>query len=323
MMKRRSDGSFIRSTRDVVIQRVAHDPWSLQGLHCDQEPDETGVLVRTAAVLLTGRQCPWSCVMCDLWQHTLEHDTPAGAIPRQVELAVSALRSAPDTLPEHLKLYNAGSFFDPRAVPPADYPALARVIAPFRRVVVESHPALIGARVDEWRSSFEGSLEVAMGLETAHPDALRRLNKGMTVGQFQRAAEWLTARGVGVRAFLLVHPPFIPLEERDLWLLRSVDLALDSAATAVSLIPLRVGNDALDDAVHNGDARVPALSELERAHALALRHVQMRGSRMRVFADTWDLERLDACVHCAGTIRARVTQMNLTQVPTTPVSCAH
>ena len=313
--------------RDLVMHRVVLDPWTLQGLHCDEEPDETGALVRTAAVLLTGRQCPWSCVMCDLWRHTLEHDTPVGAIPRQIELAITELRRDAHPFPQHLKLYNAGSFFDPRAVPPSDYPVIAGLVSPFERVVVESHPALIGPRVVEWQSVFDGSLEVAMGLETAHPDALLRLNKGMTVESFQRAARWLNDRAVGVRVFLLVHPPFIPQEERDHWLLRSVDVALDSGATAVSLIPFRVGNDALEAAVRAGDAVSPTLSALEHAMLLALDHVRSRRSRMRVFVDLWDLDSWDlerlGCERCADVARARLATMNLTQLAEPAVPCAH
>jgi archaeosine synthase beta-subunit len=31
--------------------------------------------------------------------------------------------------PRHIKLYNSGSFFDPRAIPPADYPPIAARLA--------------------------------------------------------------------------------------------------------------------------------------------------------------------------------------------------
>ena len=47
-----------------------------------------------------------------------------------------------------IKLYNAGSFFDPRAVPESDYDDVAVALAGCREVIVESHPALVGPRVD-------------------------------------------------------------------------------------------------------------------------------------------------------------------------------
>jgi uncharacterized Fe-S cluster-containing MiaB family protein len=53
-------------------------------------------------------------------------------------------------------------------------------------------------------------LEVAMGLETVHPDALERLHKRMTVDQFADAASRLVRSGVTVRVFLLIAPPFVP-----------------------------------------------------------------------------------------------------------------
>ena len=39
-----------------------------------------------------------------------------------------------------VKLYNAGSFFDPNAVPREDHAAIASRLEGFERVVVESHP---------------------------------------------------------------------------------------------------------------------------------------------------------------------------------------
>ena len=84
-----------------------------------------------ATVFLTGRECPWRCAMCDLWRYTTITDTPRGAIAAQIAGARSTL--ADERVPvTGLKLYNAGSFFDPRAVPEADYDEVAAVA---RRVV--------------------------------------------------------------------------------------------------------------------------------------------------------------------------------------------
>ena len=97
-----------------------------------------------------------------------------------------------------MKLYNAGSFFDPRAVPPADDEAIGALLSPLRRVVVESHPALVGERTWRFQEQLASrgagpALEVAMGLETAHPEALARLNKRMTLERFAAAARQLAA----------------------------------------------------------------------------------------------------------------------------------
>ncbi len=291
----------------------------------EQEPTESGQLADVVTVFLTGRECPWHCAMCDLWKYTIEGDTPVGALPHQIRGSVEEARSrfSHDACERHIKLYNAGSFFDPRAVPPSDYGAIASAVAGFSRVVVESHPALIGPRVDEWRYALDGEaagrgprLEVAMGLETANPVALERLNKQMTLDQFRRAAGELARRDIALRVFVLVAPPFVAASEQAHWLGRSVDLAFDCGASVVSLIPMRDGNGAVEALADEGLYDAPTLDGFEAAMEQAI-----EGARGRVFADLWDLERLASCGACFGARKARLTRMNLTQRAVAPVSC--
>jgi radical SAM enzyme (TIGR01210 family) len=284
-----------------------HDPWRHQGVIVEDERGEDGAIARVATVFLTGRECPWRCVMCDLWRYTIEDDTPVGAIPAQIAAARHAGVEAGDgddadagSAVSVMKLYNAGSFFDPRAVPESDYDDIAAQLVGLERVIVESHPALIGARVDRLldalarqsaraRGGRGGAprLEVAMGLETAHPDALERLHKRVTLEQFARAAEDLRRRDVALRVFLLISPPFIPAVEQDAWLLRSVDFAFECGASVVSLVPTRAGNGAMEALQDEGQFRMPTLDDIERNFAAAL----ARAPHGRVFVDLWDLER--------------------------------
>jgi radical SAM enzyme (TIGR01210 family) len=305
--------------------RILHDPWRYQGLVVEEERTEQGSRARMATVFLTGRECPWRCAMCDLWNYTTVADTPAGAIPAQVLAARSILRHEPPGI-TGMKLYNAGSFFDPRAVPETDYDAVAAALAGLSRVIVESHPALVGRRVDRLLAALarhrgaDGTLdlEVAMGLETAHAAALDQLNKRFTVEQFARAAKALGDRGVALRVFLLISPPFVPAGEQDSWLRRSVDAAFACGASVVSLVPTRSGNGAIEALASAGAFRPPDLDDIERSFALALTHAQSRG---RVFVDLWDLERFAHCPHCFGPRRDRLQAMNLEQSMLPPYVC--
>ena len=312
--------------RFVVARRPArplHDPWQHQGLIVEDEPASGGVS-RVATVLLTGRECPWRCAMCDLWRFTTEADTPPGAIPAQVRAARAAIRSEPVPVTA-MKLYNAGSFFDPRAVPESDYDAVAGTLEGLSRVVVESHPALVGPRVDRLIDALErhrapdgpAALEVAMGLETAHPQALERLNKRFTLETFARAARALGDRGVSLRVFLLISPPFVPRDEQDAWLLRSIDAAFSCGASVVSLVPTRPGNGTLE-ALSQDDFLQPRLSDVERSLSLALAHAAGRGL---VLADLWDLDRLTRCGACFPTRAERLRATNLAQRVLAPVVC--
>ncbi len=305
--------------------RQSHDPWRAQGLLVEDEPGAGGTIARVATVFLTGRECPWRCVMCDLWQHTTETDTPRGAIAAQVTAARRTLAESGELVTQ-MKLYNAGSFFDPRAVPEDDYDAVAAALTGFSRVIVESHPSLVGTRTARFVEMLGGhqarpALEVAMGLETAHPGALERLHKRMTVDGFLLAADRLESLGVALRVFVLVSPPFVPAAEQDEWLLRSIDVALAAGASVVSLIPTRTGNGALEALAGEGLFRSPRLDDLERSLAIARDRVPERS--VRVFADLWDLERFAECPHCLDARRTRLRAMNLDQRHHPQVLCAH
>ena len=205
-----------------------------------------------------------------------------------------------------MKLYNAGSFFDPRAVPEADYDAVAAALAGLSRVIVESHPALVGARVDRLldcaRAASRGGrpaaqLEVAMGLETAHPDALDRLNKRFTLerlrdGRGRARAPRRRAARVPARS----RRRSSRRTSRTTWLLRSIDAAFACGASVVSLVPTRPGNGAMEALAALGDVQRRRRSTT--SSAASRWRSTTRSGRGRVFVDLWDLERFAGCPHC-------------------------
>jgi hypothetical protein len=230
-----------RRERDrwILAQRGARsqlDPFKPRAFLVEEERAESGEVVSVATIFLTNRECPWRCLMCDLWKNTVTETVPVGAIPAQIDYALAELsqeRSAgfaraesggipavgsshdegylPDSqtgipmrhirfesgspsprlrgrspfsaakarpsppgegalfplysqfshilaglrgrwpAPSQIKLYNSGSFFDPRAIPPEDYVAIAERVRAFERVIVECHPALVGESALKFR----------------------------------------------------------------------------------------------------------------------------------------------------------------------------
>lgn len=277
------------------------------------EPERTreGEVEDVLTLLLVNRECPFKCVMCDLWKYTTTERVADGAIARQVE---EALRGH---VARHIKLYNAGNFFDAQAVPPADVPRVAALVAGFRTVIIECHPRLVGPRCADFADRLGGQLHVAMGLETVHPDVLPRLNKRMTLDDFARAADYLLARGMSARAFILLRPPLLDEEEGVEWALRSVTWAQGRGVECCVLIPTRGGNGAMDELARHGLFAPPALASLERATAEAV-----AWRRGRVFADLWDIEALAACLACGPARIARLRRLNLEQAVPPAVRCA-
>ena len=303
----------------ILAQRpprpAAVDPFVPHGVFRERERLASGEVADSGVVLLTSRECPWRCLMCDLWKDTTRDPVPEGAVARQVETAVRGWSGA-GPLPAQVKLYNSGSFFDPAAIPPADYAPVAEWIAFARHVVVESHPLLVGDRTRALRDLLSGSLEVAMGLETAHPEVLEKLNKKFDLAQFAQAAEFLAAKRIALRVFLLVYPPFLDERSGSEWVTKSAAFAFACGASAVTLIPTRTGNGALERLRDNGELVPPTLATLEAAQhdALAL-------GRGRVFADTWGLETFSSCPRCFAARRERLETINLTQADLPSVRC--
>ena len=279
----------------------------------EDERTAFGKIVPVATLFLTNRECPWRCLMCDLWKNTLTETVPTGAIPAQIDFALRQLPPA-----RHIKLYNSGSFFDPRAIPLEDHPAIANRIASFERVIVECHPSLIGQSCFQFKNRLVGSLEVAMGLETAHPQILARLNKRMTTDDFANAAALLRNNDIDLRVFILVKPPFMREEDSVEWTARSLDFAFDCGATAATLIPTRSGNGAMETLESTGDFSPPKLATLEAATAYGI-HLH----RGRVFTDLWDLNPAANCPHCFNARVNRLQAMNLQQTILAPIHCPH
>ena len=294
-------------------QRNTLDPNRPYAFFVEQERSASGEIVPVATIFLTNRECPWRCAMCDLWKNTLTESIEPGMIPRQIQFALDRLPPA-----RQIKLYNSGSFFDGQAIPREDDAPIADLVRNFDRVIVECHPAVVGERCFAFRALLGRPLEVAMGLETAHPEVLEKLNKRMTLDQFAWAAEALRNHDVDLRVFLLVQPPFMNPSESLEWTQHSLNFAFQSGATAVSLIPTRGGNGAMEVFAQLGEFAPPPLRTSEAAVEYGLSR-----QRGRVFADLWDLRQTTPrCSSCWPARIDRLHRMNLSQQVVEPIECA-
>lgn len=297
----------------------------------EEERTGPGETAPNLTVFLAGAECPFTCVFCDLWRHTLDGPTPPGALPKQLEQALAAAEAELPRSGWHLarlKLYNASNFFDERAVPAVDEEALAALGRPFERVVVECHPRLVGERCFRFSEKLRvklgvkvgTKLEVAMGLETVHPEAFPLLNKGTTLAEHDAAARALAEDGIALRSFVLLGTPYVSPEEDLHWTLRSVEHALGLGAEQVSIIPLRPGNGAVEALMERGEAVLPGLRDLEDALRRALVLAESVGGGV-VTADLWDAESLEACPSCRPARLANLERMNRTGQPGESLDC--
>ena len=279
----------------------------------EREHSRAGEIEDVAAIFLTNKECPFRCVFCDLWQKTLPDRIAAGLVARQVEWALANL---PDT--PYVKLYNAGSFFDPEAIPSGDLPRIAELLTGKRSVIVECHPRFVDDRCISFAKAIAPvKLEVAIGLETVDPEVLTRIKPSMTLEDFENAARFLMRNGIDVRAFILLGPPGHFGGERIDWAKRSIDHAFSMGVECCVVIPVRSGNGIVDALEAQGLYSGTNLAELQSAVEYGI-----RAGRGRVFADLWDVERIFGCPRCSGKRAAVLEQTNLTQRLPAPMNCS-
>lgn len=281
------------------------DPFKVNAAFVEEEFSRHRRVESTATLLLANRECPFRCIYCDLWKQTTTFRVPGGAIPRQIDSALAELPPA-----KHIKLYNSGNFFDAQAIPPEDYVAIIQRVQRFDTVIVENHPRLCGPVVTDFARALGTQMEVAMGLETIHPEVLPRLNKRMTLEDFDSACDRLRPSGILIRVFLMLRPPFLSEAEGVEWAIRSAEYAFDRGADCVSLIPARGGNGLLERLASQGLFAPPSLEAVETAfdQLLALR-------KGRVFVDLWNASTWTQQEHEAAARIARLERMNRTQIP--------
>lgn len=287
------------------------DPFKPYGYFVEKERTVSGSLEEVTTVFLTNNECPFHCLMCDLWKNATDKPVPDDAIPKQIEYALSKL---PPT--KHLKLYNGSSFFDNRAISVKSYEKTAWLIRHFETVIVESHPAFINKISLRFQKMIAPQLQVAIGLETVHPEILPKLNKRMDLDNFKRAVNFLTNNDIIARAFILLKPPFMSEEEGIYWAKKSIDFAFKNGVEVVTVIPVRTGNGAMEV--------LQSMNYFEPPHIESLEKVVEYGIGLNaglVFADLWDIEQFSICYQCTSLRLERLKKMNHFQIIPEAINC--
>jgi radical SAM enzyme (TIGR01210 family) len=266
----------VRSRNDAT-----YDPREPTRVWLDEDNTPDGVYQSLTIILNTGG-CRWAraggCTMCgyvaesveggsvaheDLMaqiQHCLDHEEEN--IGEQSSPGSRTQSDDADDRAGLIKIYTSGSFLDEREVPAETRQAIADTFADRDRIVVESLPDFVE---DERVSDFvDAGLEtdVAVGLETA-TDRVRHdcVNKYFDFADFEDACEAAREAGAGIKAYLLMKPPFLTESEAVEDMKSSVRrcAAVDGCHT-VSMNPCNVQRYTMvEELYHDGGYRPPWL----------------------------------------------------------------
>jgi hypothetical protein len=247
----------IRSEKDAT-----YDPHEPTRVWIDEDNTPDGVYQSLTIILNTGG-CRWAraggCTMCGYVAESVEGGSVShDALMDQIDVCLDHEANEAEEKSGLIKIYTSGSFLDEREVRAETRQGIAETFADRDRIVVESLPDFVE------REKIE---DIAVGLETG-TDRVRRdcVNKYFEFEQFIEASEMAEAAGAGIKAYLLMKPPFLSESEAIEDMIRSIEKCAEYAHT-VSMNPCNVQRYTMVDELHfRGGYRPPWLWSV--AHVL-------------------------------------------------------
>ena len=199
----------IRARKDET-----YDPTEPTRVWLDEDNTPEGVYDSLTIILNTGG-CRWAraggCTMCGYVAESVEGGSVSHEdLMAQVEACLDHEQENASEPAGQVKIYTSGSFLDEREVGAKTRRAIADTFADRDRIVVESLPDFIDAETVADFTDRGLATDVAVGLETA-TDRVRQdcVNKYFEFAEFERAAADAADAGAGVKAYLLLKPPFL------------------------------------------------------------------------------------------------------------------
>jgi hypothetical protein len=253
-----------RATGRLRSRHEGGDPTEPTRTWLDEDLTPEGVRSSLTIILDTGG-CRWAraggCTMCG---YVSESENAEGvsheALVSQIEGAIEYEAEHADSPAEMVKLYSSGSILDDREVGQETRADIAERFADRERIVIESLPDFVTEPRLEPFLEAGLATDVAIGVETA-TDRVRRdaVNKYFDFEAVAAAAETAHAAGAGVKAYLLLKPPFLTESEAIADAVDSIE-RLAPLAHTISLNPTTVMADTLvEELYYDGGYRPPWL----------------------------------------------------------------
>ena len=250
-----------RATGRLRSRHEGGDPTQPTRVWLDEDLTPEGIRSSLTIILDTGG-CRWAraggCTMCG---YVSESENAEGvsheALMSQIESAIEYEETNADAPADMVKLYSSGSILDDREVGAASRQGIAERFADRERIVIESLPDFVTEARLEPFLDVGLSTDVAIGVETA-TDRVRRdcVNKYFDFDAVVEAAETAHAAGAGVKAYLLLKPPFLTEAEAIEDAVTSVE-QLAPLAHTISVNPTTVMEDTLVEELYDDDGYRP------------------------------------------------------------------
>ncbi|MFB6254427.1 MAG: archaeosine biosynthesis radical SAM protein RaSEA [Halobacteriaceae archaeon] len=310
----------IRSQNDTQ-----YDPTEPTRVWIDEDNTPGGIYQSLTIILNTGG-CRWAraggCTMCGYVAESVEDGKVSHEnIMSQIDKALEHETENADAASPLIKIYTSGSFFDEREISPQTRQAIAETFRDRERIVIESLPDFVDPDKITDFTSAGITIDIAIGLETAS-DRIRHdcVNKYFDFEDFVDAAKTANEAGAGIKAYLLMKPPFLSESEAVKDMKQSVRQCAPYAHT-VSINPCNVQRHTMVDELYFNDGYRPpwlwsvcdVLADTEDVDALVISDPVGHGSDRGPHN----------CTECDDRVQTAIKDFDLRQDPTVfkEVSC--
>ena len=210
-------------------------------------------------IILRTKGCSWAisdsggCSMCGYIKDSNIKSVSATQIINQFDQALNRRISEINNDSEDfiLKIFNSGSFFDDDEVSNELRRYIYEKIAKIKNIkefVIESRCEYITSeKLEELREVLDKKyVEVAIGLETVN-DYIRNnyINKGILFDDFKNSLKKCKDQGIGVKAYLLLKPPFLNEQAAIDDCSNSIKNLINLKVNSISINPINIQKDTL------------------------------------------------------------------------------
>ncbi|WIV66109.1 archaeosine biosynthesis radical SAM protein RaSEA [Natrialbaceae archaeon AArc-T1-2] len=314
-------------------KEASYDPHEPTRVWLDEDNTPGGVK-RSLTIILNTGGCRWAraggCTMCGYVAESVDGGSVSHeALMDQIDVCLSYEAENADEPAPLIKIYTSGSFLDEREVGAETREAIADTFADRERIVLESLPDFVDREKLADFTDRGIDTDVAIGLETA-TDRVRHdcVNKYFDFADFEDACSEAIAAGevgdaeAGVKAYLLMKPPFLSESEAVADMIASIERCGDvSGCHTVSMNPCNVQRYTMVDELYfNGGYRPPwlwsvahVLEETAETDAIVVSDPVGHGSDRGPHN----------CKECDDLVQKAITDFDLRQDPTVfeQVSC--
>ncbi len=157
-------------------------------------------------IIINSGKCAWGgCTYCG-WGRLVARQKDMHRLKEFWDDQVRDIK--PGSL-ERIKIFCSGCFLDPKQIVPAFRSYVVRSCEKLgvKSLIVESFPRFITPENLENMQSDKVKIFAGIGLECADDEVLKKIRKGFTLADFEKAHDILKKYGWGIRAYLLVNAP--------------------------------------------------------------------------------------------------------------------